>query len=55
MKRNFFRVRFSGEYFSPVVINGKDLTVCNSVKILDVEISAILKWNDDTLEREESR
>ena len=50
MKMNFFRVRFSGEYFKPFVINGKDLAVSNSVKILGVAISAILKWNDDTLE-----
>ena len=55
MKRNFFRVRFSGEYFAPVVINGKDLPVCNSVKILEAAISGILKWNDDTLELEGSR
>ena len=50
MKRNFFRVRFSGEYFAPVVINGKYLPVSNSVKILEVAISAILKWNSDTCE-----
>ena len=50
MKMNFFTVRFSGEYFALDLINGKDLPVCHSVKILDVAISAILKWNDDTLE-----
>ena len=36
--------------FSPVVNNGKNLTVCNSVKILGVTISANLKWNDHILE-----
>ena len=49
MKRNFFRVRFSGDYFAPFVSNGKDLPVRNSVKILDAAFSAILEWNDDTL------
>ena len=36
--------------FSPIVISGKDLTVCKSAKILGVKISANLKWNDHTLE-----
>ena len=42
---NFFRVRFGGEYFAPIVINSKGLPVYNSVKILDKRnfFSVILK------------
>ena len=43
MKRIFFRVRFSGEYFAPFVINGKDLPVSNSVKILGEPSAGNLK------------
>ena len=32
--------------FPPIVINGKELSVSNSVKILGVTISSDLKWND---------
>ena len=32
--------------FPPIVINGKELSVSNSVKILGVTISSDLKWNE---------
>ena len=44
------KLKLKDENFAPVVINGKDLPVCDSVKILDIGISAILNWNDDTCE-----
>ena len=32
--------------FPPIVINGKEISVSNSVKILGVTISSDLKWNE---------
>ena len=32
--------------FSPIVVNGKELPVSNSVKVLGVTESSNLKWND---------